>query len=327
MTRKPPRPPRFYTPEEWKEFINKWQNSGLPQKDFCRQYELTYSAFCRWQNKIKHLTFERSLPKVSSTTSFDSLSRTTEKSELVQKKKYRKPRYYTIAQWKEFIDDWKQSGLSRDVYCRQKGLTYSAFFSWSKKLEDPEVANLASLQERPRYTFEQWKGFVEEWEKSDLSREAYCKQKGLAPSAFFNWSKKLEDPEMAKIASLQEYTYRDPNQKKELVEEWKKSGLSIASYCAKNGLNPGNFYKWKQRSQSIGLPPQVLEHPQKQKPSSSSPFEEHFIPVVLKSPSLNNSSNVQPRIEVTLSQGHHLSIQGPFDWENLIALLTPILRS
>ena len=304
MIKKPPRSPRFYTPEQWKDFIDKWENSGLSQSNFCRQHELTHSAFLRWRNKITGL-----------------------KSELVHKKKYRKPRYYTIAQWKEFIDDWKQSGLSREVYCRQKGLTYSAFFSWSKKLEDPEVAKLASLQERTRYTFEQWKGFVEEWKQSGLSKEAYCKQKDLTYSAFFSWSKKLEDPEVAKIANLQECTQYDPNQWKELVEDWKQSGLSIASYCAKNALNPGTFYKWRQKSKSTKLPLQVEEHPQKQNPSPSFSFEENFIPVMLKPPSLTNSSNVNPKIEVTLSQGHHLSIQGPFDWGNLIALLTSILRS
>ncbi|MCI5055336.1 MAG: transposase [Flavobacteriales bacterium] len=149
-----------------------------------------------------------------------------EKSEFIHKKKYKKPCYYTAAQWKEFIDDWKQSGLSQEKYCRQKGLTYSAFFNWSKKLEDPEVAKLASLQDRTRYTFEQWKGFVEEWKKSGLSRKAYCRQKGLTSSALFNWSKKLENPEVAKIANLQECTHYDPNQWKELVEDWKQSAYS-----------------------------------------------------------------------------------------------------
>jgi len=212
-------------------------------------------------------------------------------------------------------------------YCRQKNLTESSFIEWRKKFENPELANLASLQERTRYTFEQWKGFVEEWKQSGLSKDAYCLQKNLAPTTFFNWSKKLEDPELAKIAGLQERPHYEPNQRKEFVEEWEKSGLSIASYCAKNGLNLASFYKWRQKSKSTKLPLQVKEVPQKQKPSPSFSFEENFIPVMLKPPSLTNSSNVNPRIEVTLSQGHHLSIQGPFDWGNLIALLTSILRS
>lgn len=73
----------------------------------------------------------------------------------------------------------------------------------------------------------------------------------------------------------------------------------------------GLFYKWSQKAKSAKLPSQVSEHLQKQ-PSSPFSFEEHFVPVMLKPPSLANASNVSPRIEVTLSQRHHLSIQGPF---------------
>jgi transposase-like protein len=327
MIRKPPRSPRFYTPEQWKEFIDKWQKSGLSQSKFCRQHELTHSAFFRWRNKITGLKSGLSIPKTSQTASFDSLSRVTEKSELVHKKKRRKACYYTAAQWKEFIHDWKQSGFSQRNYCRQKGLTYSAFVNWSKKLEDPEVAKLANIKKRTQYTFEQWKEFIDDWKKSGLSQGAYCLQKNLAPTTFFSWSKKLENQELAKTESLQGCTHYDPNQWKGFVEEWKKSDLSIARYCAKNGLNPGSFYKWKQKFKSAKLSLQVEEHPEKQKPSPSFSFEENFIPVMLKPPSLTNASNVNPRIEVTLSQGHHLSIQGPFDWGNLIALLTSILRS
>ena len=50
------------------------------------------------------------------------------------------------------------------------------------------------------YTFEQWKGFVEEWQNSGLSKNEYCRQKDLAPRTFSSWSKKLSDPELAKIA-------------------------------------------------------------------------------------------------------------------------------
>lgn len=89
MIRKSPRPPRFYTPEQWKEFIDKWQRSGLSQSKFCRQHELTHSAFFRWRNKIAGLESGLSLPKTSPTASFNSLSRTAEKSEPIHKKKYR----------------------------------------------------------------------------------------------------------------------------------------------------------------------------------------------------------------------------------------------
>lgn len=324
MIAKLPRPRRFYTPEQWKEFIDMWQKSGLSQTAFCQQHELTPSAFDRWRTKITRLESGLSFPKTSPMTSFPSLL--TGKSGLVQEKKHRSPRYYTLAQWKEIIDDWRKSGLSQDAYCLQKDLAPTTFFTWAKKLEDPELAKGASLQERPRYTLEQWKEFVEEWKESGLSRDAYCRKKDLAPTTFFNWSKKFEDPELAKIASLQERPHYTPNQWKEVVKEWKESGLSRATYCIKKGLNPSTLYKWEQRFKPVEPLSQLSGHPQKPQSPPASSFEEHFIPVMLKPSPLTNSSNVNPKIEVTLSQGHHLSIQGPFDWGNLIALLTSILR-
>ena len=101
-----------------------------------------------------------------------------------------------------------------------------------------------------------------------------------------------------------------PEQWKEFIDKWQKSGL----------------YRWKQMFKLVKPHSQLSEYPQKQKSSPASSFKEHFIPVMLKPSPLTNSSNVNPKIEVTLSQGHHLSIQGPFYWRNLIALLTSILR-
>ncbi|MBP9692670.1 MAG: transposase [Alphaproteobacteria bacterium] len=221
MIAKLPRPRRFYTPEQGKEFIDNWQNSGLSQIAFCQQHELTPSAFDRWRTKITRLESGLSFPKTTPITSSHSALLVTGKLELIAEKKHWSPCYYTLAQWKEIID---------------------------------------------------------------------------------------------------------PNQWKELIKEWEKSGLARAIYCMKKGLNPSSFYRWEQMLKLVEPHSQVSEHPQKQKSSSASSFKEHFIPVMLKPSPLTNSSNVNPKIEVTLSQGHHLSIQGPFDRGNLIALLTSILR-
>ena len=49
QSKKKPRPPRFYTPEQWKKFIEEWKQSGMGQKPFCKQKGLTSSAFHRWK--------------------------------------------------------------------------------------------------------------------------------------------------------------------------------------------------------------------------------------------------------------------------------------
>ena len=45
--------------ENWKRemfsLIRKWQNSGMNQKDFCIQHELTLHAFYYWLRKYKNL--------------------------------------------------------------------------------------------------------------------------------------------------------------------------------------------------------------------------------------------------------------------------------
>ena len=162
MIAKLPRPRRFYTPEQGKEFIDNWQNSGLSQTAFCQQHELTPSAFDRWRTKITRLESGLSFPKTTPITFAYSSLLVTGKSELIAEKKHRSPRYYTLAQWKEIIDDWKKSGLSRGAYCRHKDLAPTTFFNWSKKFEDPALAKIASLQERPHYAPNQWKELIEE---------------------------------------------------------------------------------------------------------------------------------------------------------------------
>ena len=92
------KPRRFYTPFQWKKLIDKWQNSGLSQNAFCRQYELTQSAIDRWRTKITCPESGFSFPETSPMASSHS-------PPLVKEKKHRSPRYYTLTQWKEIIDD------------------------------------------------------------------------------------------------------------------------------------------------------------------------------------------------------------------------------
>lgn len=266
---KTPRPRRDYTPEQKKEFIDKWKNSSLSKSVFCQQHELTQSAFHRWLTKTTYPKTLIPFHKNSQATSYSS-SQISEKPCCAKKNKYRMLRYYT---------------------------------------------------------FEQWKGFVEEWQNSGLSKNEYCRQKDLAPRTFSSWSKKLSDPELAKIASMQYRPFYTPNQWKEMVEERKKSGLSLVAYCMKKGVTTSSLNRWEQTFKYAESFKEVSECSQKSKETLISSFEKNFIPVTLKPSSLVNTSNAHQKVEVILSQGHHLSIQGPFEWEGLISLLTSLLRS
>lgn len=38
------------------------------------------------------------------------------------------------SQWHQHIEDWSQSGLSQQAFCRDQGLKYHQFHYWRKKL-------------------------------------------------------------------------------------------------------------------------------------------------------------------------------------------------
>jgi len=42
---------------------------------------------------------------------------------------------YSLAQKESFIEDWQQSDQSRMAFCKEKGLVYSHFLYWIKRLE------------------------------------------------------------------------------------------------------------------------------------------------------------------------------------------------
>lgn len=44
---------------------------------------------------------------------------------------------------------------------------------------------------KTRYTKQKMLAYYKEWQESGLGKKAYCTQKGLTPSTFFYWIKKL----------------------------------------------------------------------------------------------------------------------------------------
>ena len=108
--KKSPRPPCFYTLEQWKEIIEDWLSSQLSIEAYCRQKEITQSVFRRWQYRVTGIHSSQQLRKASQNSAThplfqrngDSLPLNAEN--LI--KPLRTPRYFTLDQWKEIIEDW-----------------------------------------------------------------------------------------------------------------------------------------------------------------------------------------------------------------------------
>jgi len=118
--KKPNRPRRGSTPEQWKEIIKDWQTSGLPQETYCKKNDLTLSSFYRWKNRIL------------SPNSSQNISPSTAKNALYTLIEYGQE------QWKEIIKDWQTSGLPTRIYCLQKNFSRTTFNRWKKKLLNPQ---------------------------------------------------------------------------------------------------------------------------------------------------------------------------------------------
>jgi len=45
-----------------------------------------------------------------------------------------------------------------------------------------------------KHTLEQMQGIHQEWQRSGLSRKAFCKERGISYATFNYWSKRLTEP-------------------------------------------------------------------------------------------------------------------------------------
>ena len=99
-------------------------------------------------------------------------------------------RAYSFEKWKEILDAWTHSDLSRSEFCKQQELTRSSFDFWERRVAFPESFQTKA---RVKYTPEQRQNLIEGWKESSLSRHAYCVQKNITPSAFNKW---ISNPEL-----------------------------------------------------------------------------------------------------------------------------------
>ena len=274
------KPKGLHTLEKWKEIVEDWKKSGLNRKTYCKGKKLNASTFYRWEKRLN-----------------PSHKPHPEK---------------TLEKWNLIVEDWQKSGLNRSTYCKEKKLHPPSFYRWEKRFNPSRKPHQVEMVEK-------WTPIVEDWKKSGLSRQAYCIQNELTNS-FYQWEKKLNPSVSRKTSHLIALEKWPP-----IIEDWKKSGLNRYVYCTKKGLTYSCFYKWEKKlnprsSQSLSDPIKKTEI------KSDPPLKDFFVPFPLTSTSSKDSGSLNPKIEIVLSQGHHLYLEGIFDWEKLASWLTPLLR-
>jgi hypothetical protein len=50
----------------WKAHMDKWEESGLPQKEYCRQHNLIYHRFVYWKARFKSINLPVKFVQVAS---------------------------------------------------------------------------------------------------------------------------------------------------------------------------------------------------------------------------------------------------------------------
>ncbi|MBA3814707.1 MAG: hypothetical protein H0X26_09575 [Alphaproteobacteria bacterium] len=218
--------------------------------------------------------------------------------------------HYSPEEWKEIIDDWEKSNLSKNAYCKLKRIPYSSFCTWHTKLYPSNSLSRKEVSER-------WKKIVRNWEKSGLSKSAYCRAKGLHTAIFCVQEKKFNPHILRKTSHMEAAERWAP-----IVEDWKKGGLSKFIYCRKHKLTYSIFCKWVKNSEETL--PQLHSAPI-QDPPRETTSQTHIGFCLPSSALLKGTLPVNQKMEVFLSQGEHVFLKGPFDWEMLSSWLTPLL--
>jgi hypothetical protein len=106
-----------------------------------------------------------------------------------------------------------------------------------------------------------------------------------------------------------------------IIEDWKKSGCPGYVYCKKKGIIAANFYAWRYR-----LYPTEYPHQKKERPA---PYEltvqDLLMPAALSRPFSSEGSRSH-RVDIMLSQGHSLILEGYSDPGELTSFLTHLVK-
>jgi hypothetical protein len=219
-------------------------------------------------------------------------------------------RQKTPEMWEELIEEWEKSGLQKIVYCKEKNISKTNFRFWMQRLRSSLIGK------QSRDAIKKWEAIIEDWKKSGLNKHAYCLQNELSHS-FYRWEKKLNPSaprEDLHMVAVKKWT--------EIIEDWEKSACSAYVYCKKKGLIVTAFYYWRRR-----LNPFEYSRRKKERPIPYEPtLQELLMPATLSRPLSIKDSSPPQRLEITLSQGHSLTLEGYFDQRQLTSILTPLLK-
>jgi hypothetical protein len=95
----------------------------------------------------------------------------------------------------------------------------------------------------------QWRNLLKDWDASGLSGAEYCRRKGITYSQFRDWrieirkrNSEIEEIEQKSAGdSVVEMNWR------EIIAEWRSSGLTGAEYCRRKQIIYWQLANWKQK--------------------------------------------------------------------------------
>lgn len=317
---------------KWTAIMEDWKKSGLQKTIYCREKGICYTVFLKWEKRFNPLwrpVWKESLEAQKEIVE-DWRQTDLNMTDYCQEKKIKRNTFYTwrkregssvkeeislrtLKKWTQLVEEWHISGLSRWAYCKKKGMHSPSFYKWERRLNPSRKPYQEELFEKQTAT-------VEDWKKSGLSRHAYCLENEL-PCTFYFWERKYNSSALRKTAHEIAVEKWAP-----IIEDWEKSGLSKYNYCKAKGIANSHFYRWEKKlnpSRPSHSSSELAEEGQNELEVS---LQDLFMPFALGSSVLGMSSPLSPRVEIILSQGHRLYLEGIFDWKKLASWLASLLK-
>ena len=81
-----------------------------------------------------------------------------------------------------------ESGLSQTDFCKREGLNAGKFARWKReiRLRDEQSRKTKNVTDK-QITEIHWRRLIAKFNRSGLSKDAFCEQEGLKPQAFVWW--------------------------------------------------------------------------------------------------------------------------------------------
>ena len=108
-------------------------------------------------------------------------------------------------EWGIAIQECRGSGLSVSEWCRQRGVTTTAYYRWERELltgvqrngtPPSTTVTFAELpgpkRVREAYRVEQWRQLMQQRRDSPLNNREFCAQQGISEKSYY-WLKKLRE--------------------------------------------------------------------------------------------------------------------------------------